>query len=294
MRWPRKRGRFGDLPSKGGKPRLCDIEAWNLTNHANTMLKYQFTDTDLAAKRLEVLAKVYAPSSRKFIRDLRDSTTRDAVDLGCGPGYTTELLRDETEAESTLGLDNSERFINAARARDLNGISFYVHDVTKEPFPVGPSKIAYCRFLLSHLPDLPACLGVWARQLRSKGLLLLEEVETIHSTVQDFEEYLVIVDRLLAHQSAMLYVGPVLDRVVLPANLHKVSSRVQSVLVSVRDAAAMFHLNIQSWRHQPYIRETYEEEEIQSLQDRLGDLASTGDSEGEIQWDLRQMVLRRG
>jgi ubiquinone/menaquinone biosynthesis C-methylase UbiE len=257
------------------------------------MSKYQFTDTDLAARRLALLASVYVPSSRKFIRNLVDRPIGCALDLGCGTGYTTVLLRDATGAGTTVGLDNSDRFIAAANSRSLKGISFFLHEVTQEPFPAGPFDIAYCRFLLSHLPDLSGCLEVWARQLNRDGLLLVEEVETIQTDVEAFEVYLEIVDQLLVHQSARLYAGPMLQGLALPATLRKASSIVQLVPVSVQDAATMFHMNIQSWRRQPYVQENYEEDEIQSLQDRLGSLASEGAVEGEITWGLRQMALRR-
>jgi ubiquinone/menaquinone biosynthesis C-methylase UbiE len=257
------------------------------------MSKYQFTDTDLAARRLEYLAEVYGPSSRSFIRHFSDRTVGRAIDLGCGTGYTTEMLRDETDAKSTVGLDNSDRFIAICKTRELDEITFYQHDVTRGPFPAGPYEIAYCRFLLSHLPDISGCFEVWGCQLAPNGLLLIEEVETIHTTVGEFEEYLQIVDQLLAHQSAQLYVGPVLDGSVPSATLRKVSSRVQSVSVSVQDAATMFHMNIQSWRQQPYIRESYKEEVIQNLQNRLASLASGGGSGSEIRWGLRQIVLCR-
>jgi trans-aconitate 2-methyltransferase len=257
------------------------------------MPKYQFTDTDLAAKRLEYLARVYAASSREFIQRSFPNAPRCAVDLGCGPGYTTEMLKLETGAEAVVGLDNSEKFIALAESRELEGVSFRVHDVTTGPFPVGPADIAYCRLLLSHLPNLSGCLSVWADQIQSGGLLLVEEVETIHTTVGEFQTYLEIVDRLLGSQGALLYVGPEVNQVALPDRLEEVSSSVRAVPVSVRDAATMFHMNIQSWKHQPYVQETYSEAAIQSLQDRLACLASDEESTGEIRWGLRQMVLRR-
>ncbi len=154
------------------------------------MARYQFTDTDLAARRLQVLATVYEASSREFIRRFSGHTVERAVDLGCGPGYTTELVRDETRAKSVVGLDNSEKFVAEARKRGLDRVTFHTHDVTSTPFPTGPSDVMYCRYLLSHLPDLPNCLTLWSSQLRPGGVLLIEEVEEIHTSVGTLEVYL--------------------------------------------------------------------------------------------------------
>ncbi len=59
-------------------------------------MPYLFQDTDLAARRLAVLAEVFAPASRAFLLDVVQSRPELALDLGCGPGYTTRLLAEVT------------------------------------------------------------------------------------------------------------------------------------------------------------------------------------------------------
>src|SRR5215471_7801964 len=72
---------------------------------------YTFGDSDLAAERLRLLAEAFAPSSRAFLERLAREPAAVAVDLGCGPGYTTALLASLTGARRTVGLDASARFI---------------------------------------------------------------------------------------------------------------------------------------------------------------------------------------
>ena len=48
-------------------------------------MEYLFGDTDLAARRLGVLAEVFGPSSRAFIRSAVAGKPALAVDVGCGP-----------------------------------------------------------------------------------------------------------------------------------------------------------------------------------------------------------------
>ena len=74
-------------------------------------MSYLFQDTDRAARRLQVLADVFAPSSRAFMQDIVSVVPQLAVDLGCGPGYTTRLLVDTTRCVRAIGLDNSEHFL---------------------------------------------------------------------------------------------------------------------------------------------------------------------------------------
>ena len=257
------------------------------------MNPYQFTDTDLAAARLAYVAKVYAPSSEAFIRRTCRDAPQLAVDLGCGPGFSTHMVADATGATRTVGLDSSETFISLARQNASGHTAFFEHDVTSTPFPVGPADFVYCRYLLSHLKDLAGAVGVWADQVRPAGLLLMEEVESIDTTVETLATCLTIVDAMLTDASTALCVGPALDNLAPTRQLRRVSSDVARVSVGVRQAARMFHMNIRSWKKQPFIREHYDENDIEDLQTALGRLASDGGADGEIEWGMRQIVFQR-
>ena len=203
------------------------------------------------------------------------------------------MVADATGAARTVGLDSSETFISLAR-RDASGrVAFFEHDVTSAPFPVGPADLLYCRFLLSHVKDLAGAIGVWADQVRPAGLLLIEEVESIDTTVETFAAYLAIVDAMLTDASTALYVGPALDDVQRTGRLQRLSSGVARVSVGVRQAARMFHTNIRSWKERPFVRENFDANDIEDLQAALGSLALTGAGDGEIAWGLRQIVFRR-
>src|SRR3712207_3402679 len=53
--------------------------------------RYTFGDSDLAAARLAVVADAFAESSQRFILNSSPTSSEVAVDLGCGPGFTTHL-----------------------------------------------------------------------------------------------------------------------------------------------------------------------------------------------------------
>src|SRR5262252_1634950 len=97
---------------------------------AGSQPHYTFGDNDLAAERLRLLAEAFAPSSRAFLARLAREPAAVAVDLGCGPGYTTALLASLTGAQRTVGLDASARFIERARAQApcRPALAFAVHD----------------------------------------------------------------------------------------------------------------------------------------------------------------------
>jgi trans-aconitate 2-methyltransferase len=70
-----------------------------------------------------------------------------AVDLGCGPGWTTGLMAKTLKFERVVGYDTSENFIAQARSK-IRWAAFDVHDVTSVPFPCGLADLIFCRFLL--------------------------------------------------------------------------------------------------------------------------------------------------
>jgi trans-aconitate 2-methyltransferase len=148
-----------------------------------TQPQYLFGDNDNAAQRLELLARVYHESTRAFLcKATGYKHSPLALDLGCGPGFTTRLIADTLLCDRVIGLDSSKAFINLAWANSGERLSFWEHDVTATPFPWGRANLIFSRFLLTHLRDPEAVVANWASQLERCGLVLLEETEAISHT----------------------------------------------------------------------------------------------------------------
>ena len=83
--------------------------------HLEKSEHYTFGDTDLAAERLRLLARMYEPSSGALLESVAAAEPcRLALDLGCGPGHTTRLVAERTRALQVIGIDQSERAISRA------------------------------------------------------------------------------------------------------------------------------------------------------------------------------------
>ena len=152
------------------------------------------------------------------------------------------------------------------------------------------ADVLYCRYLLTHMRDPQRVVSGWGTQLLPKGLLLTEEVEWIDTRNETFALYLEIIAAMLTHQSAELYVGPMLDNMNHADILRKKARRLR---VSNRDAATMFSMNIRTWKNQPFIKENYAASVIEDLEHTLEALAGTADGKTEIEWGLRQIVFER-
>lgn len=254
---------------------------------------YLFGDSDLAARRLRLVAEVFAATSREFMILAAARCPSLAVELGCGPGHTTHLLADALACRQVVGLDSSDHFIALAGKTATAQVSFRLHDATTVPFPVGPCDVIYARFLLTHLVEPDALIATWATQLRPGGRLLVEEADSIDTAEPALETYLSIAEATLRDGGCDLYVGRWLGAMQTPGVLATRLNRVVSLPLTNHLAAKMFSLNIRTWKHSAFVQENYSSATIRQLEDDLAALAAAPTDQKGIQWRLRQLALER-
>jgi trans-aconitate 2-methyltransferase len=255
--------------------------------------EYLFGDSDTAARRLELLARVFAGSTREFVARAADRRYTYAVDLGCGPGFTTHLIANTLRCDHALGLDMSARFIELARQNANERVSFELHDVCTVPFPGAAPDLVFCRFLLTHLKDPANTLAKWASQLTPDGLLLVQETEAISTPHPVFSSYLEIVEAMLASHSNLLYAGPIVAAMESAGKFTRVRSRLVRLPIKNHLAARMFLMNMKAWKDGPFIRASYAGDAIRKIEASLTEIARRAGSRSDIEWTLRQMTLRR-
>ena len=255
--------------------------------------RYLFGDSDVASHRLRVLSEVFAESSRRFLCAAVPGQPNLAVDIGCGPGYTTRLVADVLRPLRTVGIDSSEAFIAEARHAGGSDVSYLVHDAAAVPFPVGPADLIYARFVATHLRDPTATIHVWATQLVPGGRLLLDEVEAISTANRVLSRYLTILTALLDHQGNLLYIGPTLSNISAPGLLRSKIDTVRRLRVPDRRAAKMFRLNLETWRDHPFVADTYGADAIRRLAEKLRTEAGTAGAASTTEWGMRQIAFER-
>lgn len=246
--------------------------------------RYTFGATEVARERLDLLARVFEAPSHAFLAGVADRSPDLALDLGCGPGHTTDLVRRATGARRTIGIDAAPGFVGSAAARFGNpSVEFVVADVTDLPSSLAPADLIYARFVLAHLPDVPARIARWISRLAPGGVLALDEVEDIDTDERVFRSYLDLARGVVASTGAMLYAGPLLGGP---------ESRVVEHLVPMSDAARMFRLNLESLRREPWVVARRTTDELARLAAEL-DTLSRATGAPEVTWRLRQAATRR-
>src|SRR5215469_8923456 len=80
---------------------------------------YTFGDNQEASRRLRRLAEVYEPETRDLLNSVRskngDRRFELALDLGCGPGWSTQLIEATLSPKRIIGMEASETYVAEAR-----------------------------------------------------------------------------------------------------------------------------------------------------------------------------------
>ena len=115
----------------------------------NPMATYTFGDDAGAVERLALVASAYEPTSRTFLNEHAPQHAEVAIDLGCGPGFSTQLIDTVCAPRTLIGIDSSSEFIEVARPRLPS--TFLTHDVTTSRLPGAPAEVLYARLVLAYL-----------------------------------------------------------------------------------------------------------------------------------------------
>ena len=242
--------------------------------------RYTFGVDEPAVRRLALVASAYEPTSRAFLARHKPPDIDVAIDLGCGPGFSTQLLGDVCSPTSLIGLDSSPEFLANARAR-LPTARFQNHDVTATPLPGTPASVIYARLLLAHLPDPPATAERWKAALTARGVLLIEDLEGIEAPPGPLRTYDELSAEVVRVGGGLMYAGPELARL---------GGHCTSVTVPAALAATIYLFNVRRWLADP--RPPVPQAQLKELEEGLGAIAHD-DGPEQVSWIVRQLVLRQ-
>ena len=255
--------------------------------------RYTFGDNEQASARLRLLSQVYESDTRELLRFGSTRNSRLAVDLGCGPGWSTRLMRDVLNPAHTVGLDTSESYITEARQRQDSGLEFKVHDVTTVPFPIAEPDVLFCRFLLTHLRSPQEVLRDWASIAAPDALLFIHETETLESEHPVLRRYYELVGQLQKHYGQSLLVGAVLEDCFTDSGWGLVENHRRVLEKSANDMSKLHLANLRHWRHDGYALRTFDPAEIDALAKSLEQIAE-GSNRGQVVVNgVRQIVAQR-
>jgi SAM-dependent methyltransferase len=257
---------------------------------------YTFGDNQEASRRLRLLAEVYEPETRDLLHvvrsECRDRRFELALDLGCGPGWSTRLIEATLKPNRTIGLEASEAYVAEAR-RNQPQLEFIRHDVLTTPFPVDNADFIFCRFLLTHLPSPCAALKSWAHAARLGALIAIHETEALHSTHPALSRYYEMLAQMQKHYGQELNVGALMIDAFPGTGWSLVRSESVVLEKPVRDMAELHVANLRTWRRNDFAVQAFDGYEIDQLESQLGSIASGGAEAGVVYNTAKRIIARR-
>jgi trans-aconitate 2-methyltransferase len=257
---------------------------------------YTFGDGELAARRLALLASVFQPISSRLLRGLTlPSEARDlGLDLGCGPGYTSELVATSLPLVRVIGLDQSQRLLAQATAeRSSARVSFARCDVSKSPFPVPAAQLLYSRFLLTHLREPTSVIRSWAAAAAPGALLVLEETASMIGEHPAFSRYYSLVERMQAHYGQRMYIGRQLEALSACPEWIVEHAEITRARLPAADMARLHFFNLLTWSKDAFARENYAPDELNALGVELEKIANGEIEAPAVTLGMGQAILRR-
>ena len=254
---------------------------------------YAFGDSAPAARRPGPLADLFEPTTRTFLerspagRSAWPSTSAaaPATPPACSP---RSWVRDAPSASTSRSRSSPGR---GPRPRPGSPSPSTTCGASRSR-PAARPACCSAGFCSSHLTDPAAVLAAWATQLAPGGLLLVDEVERIHTADPALRGYLEVAGALLASRGQTLEVGPVLHRLADPPGLARGHDRVASLAPPVAGAAAMFGANLAVWGEQAVHDGVAGRRELDELASHLAVVAG-GRRSATFTWELRQLAFQR-
>jgi trans-aconitate 2-methyltransferase len=258
-------------------------------------MSYTFGDNHEASRRLGRLAEVYEQETRSLLTSagaVVGGRFELAVDLGCGPGWSTQLIELTLNPVRTVGLDASERFVAEARTNHPR-LEFIRHDVLTSPFPIQNPDFLFCRFLLTHFPSPRAALQCWARVSRSNAILAILETESLYSEHPTLSCYYEMVAQLQRHYGQQLNIGASLDDVLEGTEWTVVQSESSTLEKSPHEMAQLHLANIRTWGKSDFAIAAFDRGELHQLEHDLALIASGAETAGVIHNTTKLVIAQR-
>jgi trans-aconitate 2-methyltransferase len=125
---------------------------------------------------------------RDLIAGIPNPQARSAVDIGCGPGNSTELLAARFPEATVSGVDNAPDMIAAAKKR-LSALAFVQSDITQWAATPGTFDVILSNAALQWVPDHDTLFPALVQKLNPGGTLAVQvpdnAEEAAHTAMRD-------------------------------------------------------------------------------------------------------------
>lgn len=144
----------------------------------------------------------------------------DLLDAGCGTGAMLGMFRKDCPDKNYTGIDLSEKMIQTAKKKKLDGVRFVACDCENLPFEKDSFDVVTCSMSFHHYPNPEKFFQSLHRVLRPGGRLILRDMAAKSKAMMWFFNHIEI---------------PVLNKVLRKGDVHVYSKEDIQQLCCISD-----------------------------------------------------------
>lgn len=110
------------------------------------------------------------------LAEVRKEPFSDLLDAGCGTGAMLQLFKKDIPDKKYTGLDLSDKMIEVAKKKRLDGVEFLVGDCEALPFADDSFDVVTCSMSFHHYPNPDKFFQNLYRVLKSDGRFVLRDM----------------------------------------------------------------------------------------------------------------------
>lgn len=126
-----------------------------------------------------------------LVSRIKDCEPRRIIDIGCGPGNSSAVLKNAFPNSYVLGIDSSDNMITKAE-NDHSDIDFKIFDASGSLDELGKFDIVFSNACLQWVPDQRKIIGNMYNALNFKGMgavqIPIQYEQPIHKIIADIAQ----------------------------------------------------------------------------------------------------------
>lgn len=167
----------------------------------------RYRDSLAEIERLRAQARIAVAAEQEYLVELGLPEEGRFLEIGCGPGFVTDALRETRPALSVVGLDLDATLVGVARQR----MPAVRADAKHLPFADASVDFVYARLVVRHLVDPGGALAEMRRVLRPGGRVVIADTDDgailVHPEPDGYREVREARHRTQARRGADAFVG---------------------------------------------------------------------------------------
>jgi len=210
----------------------------------------RLNDTSYQTDRLQQQAKAIRGMEASILRQAGIQAGQDVLEIGCGPGYVTDLLCELVPQGCVHAVEPSATLLGQVESNVKNkpARGLHLHQTFGNALPLADAQIdfSYARFVLQHVPNSQSVVDEVFRVTRTGGRFCAVDSDDglviVHPEESRVSDILREAQSIQASQGGDRFIGRKLQGMMVAAGFSNVKTHVLAMTSSELPFAVLFNI----------------------------------------------------